>query len=321
MQAVAFTESGRVDVIQLPRPTLLEPGDAIVLVTTTAIGPWDIDSFLNASGNNVIPGSEFAGLVVETGHEVVEIQIDDVVANTVQHVSNDGSSNLFGSTKLPGGHAEYVRVPDADRTLIKITVAGEERSVLAGGTVGLAVQAAAIATANSPYGTYRILGCDPLGITVLTALNNAGAKSRSSAIESHPARKTLASRLASAVSDSVMGLDLPRADTVIVGAISEGPGVDTILASVKPSGRIIFAEPYGASSILRGGVTLPEDVTISTTVWPNSVEVQKIVDRLQIHQLDLTSLVSHVIPLDLVQDAYEAAAGPAPGVQKVLIKP
>ena len=114
---------------------------------------------------------------------------------------------------------------------------------------------------------------------------------------------------------------MPRADTVIVGAISEGPDVDTILASVKPSGRIIFAEPYGASSILRGGVTLPEDVTISTTVWPNSVEAKKIVDRLQIHQLDLTSLVSHVIPLDLVQDAYEAAAGPALGVQKVLIKP
>ncbi len=58
---------------------------------------------------------------------------------------------------------------------------------------------------------------------------------------------------------------MPRADIVIVGAISEGPGVDTILASVKPDGRIIFAEPYGSSSILGGGVILPEDVTISTT--------------------------------------------------------
>jgi threonine dehydrogenase-like Zn-dependent dehydrogenase len=137
----------------------------------------------------------------------MEIQIDDVVANTVQHVSNDGSSNLFESIVLPGGHAEYVRVPDADRTLIKIAVSGEERSVLAGGTVGLGVQAAAIATANAPHGTYRILSCGPLGITVLSALNSVGAKSRSSAIDIHPARKTLASRLASAVSDSVMGLD------------------------------------------------------------------------------------------------------------------
>ena len=30
MQTVAFTESGRVEVIQVPRSTLLEPGDAIL---------------------------------------------------------------------------------------------------------------------------------------------------------------------------------------------------------------------------------------------------------------------------------------------------
>jgi len=37
MQTVAFTESGRVEVIQVPRSTLLEPGDAIVLVTTARL--------------------------------------------------------------------------------------------------------------------------------------------------------------------------------------------------------------------------------------------------------------------------------------------
>ncbi|GIT59155.1 MAG: hypothetical protein Ct9H300mP19_11030 [Dehalococcoidia bacterium] len=61
-----------------------------------------------------------------------------MVANTVQHVSkNSGIPELFGSNTLPGGHAEYVRVPDADKSLVKIAASGEERAVLAGGTAGL----------------------------------------------------------------------------------------------------------------------------------------------------------------------------------------
>jgi threonine dehydrogenase-like Zn-dependent dehydrogenase len=347
MQAVVFPGYGRTEIVELPRPALQGRGDAIVLVTTAAIGPWDIDRFLgqNANGatengatengateNGAIPGGEFAGIVVETGEDVSLIELDDLVANTVQRVavaktgpanrSSKDKTALFGSDALPGGHAEYVRVPNADTTLIKIAASGEERAVLAGGTAGLGVGVAAMAVAASPQGTYTVVGCDPIGMTALVALKNGGAgvKDRMFAIEGHSARRTLASSYASAVFENTEESGQHQSDVVIVGAVRHCPGFEAVIRSVRPGGHIIFAEPYGASRILEPGNKFPEGVTVTAAKWPNVGDAKRIVTDLQIRRIDLTPIVSHVMPLDEVQDAYEAAAGPGAGVQGVLLK-
>ena len=324
MQTVAFPGNGRAEIIELPRPAPRDPGDAIVLVTTAAIGPWDVDSFLGAgsTAHKTTPGGEFAGIVVETGGDVSLIELDDLVTNTVQHVGFGNGPELFGSKTLPGGHAEYVRVPDADTTLTKIAASGEERAVLAGGTAALGTGAAAMALAASPVGTYTVVGCDPIGLTALIALNNgtAGVKDRISAIEGHSARRTLAASYAEEVFASAGGAADHRSDVVIVGALRDGPGIEVAVKSVKVGGNIIFVEPYGASRFVESGTFVPEGVTITSTDWPGVDDAKRIVTNLQIRRIDLTPVVSHVMPLDEVQDAYEAAAGPGPGVQKVLLK-
>tara|TARA_B100000809_G_scaffold47270_1_gene41873 strand:- start:1404 stop:2381 length:978 start_codon:yes stop_codon:yes gene_type:complete len=324
MQTVAFPGNGRAEIIELPRPAPRDPGDAIVLVTTAAIGPWDVDSFLGAgsTAHKTTPGGEFAGIVVETGGDVSLIELDDLVTNTIQHVAGGSRSELFGSKTLPGGHAEYVRVPDADTTLTKIAASGEERAVLAGGTAALGTGAAAMALAASPVGTYTVVGCDPIGLTALIALNNgtAGVKDRISAIEGHSARRTLAASYAEEVFASAGGVAGHRSDVVIVGALRDGPGIEVAMKSVKVGGNIIFVEPYGASRFVESGTFVPEGVTITSTDWPGVDDAKRIVTNLQIRRIDLTPVVSHVMPLDEVQDAYEAAAGPGPGVQKVLLK-
>ena len=78
MLAVTFPAPGRAELIETPRPALLGPEDAIVLVTTTAIGPWDVAQFLRENPNpdrdTNTPGGEFAGIVVETGENISEIE-------------------------------------------------------------------------------------------------------------------------------------------------------------------------------------------------------------------------------------------------------
>ena len=327
MQAVIFPEYGRAEIVELRRPALQGRGDAIVLVTTAAIGPWDIDRFLGsnavrATGNGVTPGGEFAGIVVETGENVTRFELDDLVTNTVQHVGPNGKTALFGSDTLPGGHAEYVRVPDADTTLTRIAVSGEERVVLAGGTVGLGVGLAAMAIAIAPQGSYTVAGCDPIGMTALIVLKKGGAgvTERTFAIEGHSARRTLASNYSSRVFTSADESGQHQSDVVIVGAVRDCPGIEAVVGSVKPGGHIIFAEPHGTSRLLAPGTRIPESVTVSSAKWPDVDDARKVVTDLQIRRLDLTALVSHVMPLDEVHDAYEAAAGPGAGVQKVLLK-
>jgi threonine dehydrogenase-like Zn-dependent dehydrogenase len=321
MQAVSFPGYARTEIIEIPRPSLREPGDAIVLVTTAAIGPWDVERFLSVGADRVVPGGEFAGIVVETGAAVSSIALDDLVANTVQHVSSAGHRDLFGSTTLPGGHAEYVRVPDADTTLTKISASGEERAVLAGGTGGLGVNAAASALSMAPEGTYAVVGCDPIGMTSLISLKHAGASDRLVAVEDHKARRTLASTFTPEALSASEAAAHDQVDVVVVGSIREFPGFDVATRLVKPGGAIIFSEPYGPTRIAELGITLPQGVTISTADWPTTEEAHKIVTAMQIKRLDLTPLVSHVIPLDQAQEAYEAAVGPGVGVQKVLLKP
>jgi threonine dehydrogenase-like Zn-dependent dehydrogenase len=321
MQALSFPGYRRVEIIDIPRPALRDTGDAIVLVTTAGIGPWDIERYLSVGAEAIVPGGEFAGLVVEIGEDVSTIDLDDLVANTVNHSNGNGGSDLFGSTTLPGGHAEYVRVPHADQTLAKIAVSGEERSVIAGGTTGLGVNVAALTLSEVPDGTYAVVGCDPIGMTALTTLKNAGKGDQLIAVEDHLARRTLASSFAStALSSSEIG-STHSADVVIVGSIAEYAGIATVTDLVKPGGSIIFSEPYGPARVIEAGFKLPDGVTIASANWPTNTDVAKIVTALQIRRLDMTPHVSHVIPLDEAQDAYEAAAEPGAGVQKVLLKP
>lgn len=321
MQALSFPSYGRVEIVELPRPALRDPGDVIVLVTTTAIGPWDVEHFLSVGGDSVVPGGEFAGIVVETGADVSTIELDDLVTNTTCHTGYSGQSDLFGSTTLPGGHAEYVRVPNADTTLTKIGASVEERAVLAGGSVGLGANAAATALANSPDASLAIVGCDPIGMTALITLKNAGTGDGLLAVEDHPARKTLASGFASETLRSSQIQLENKVDTVIVGSTREYPGFESVAKLVKNSGSIIFSEPYGAARVAEQGIVLPPSVAIYAANWPTNGDARKIVTAIQIRQLDLTPLVSHVIPFDEAQAAYEAATEPGPGVQKVLLKP
>ena len=322
MQAITFTGYKQTEIIEMPRPALRDSSDAIVLVTTTAIGPWDIQAFLNTNRNELTPGGEFAGIVVETGEAVSHIEIDDLVANTVQHVSeNGGIPELFGSNTLPGGHAEYVRVPDADKSLVKIAASGEERAVLAGGTAGLGMAAANSALEYALNGSYAIAGCDPIGMTALIALDAAGAKNRTIAIEDHTERRNLSASFTLNSFDTNECLNTSKVDVVIVGATIDAPGFATIANLVKPDGYVIFSEPDAPAKLLNSDITFPANVVVSHARWPDGSEAKRVVTAMQIKKLDLTHVVSHVIPLDEAQEAYEAAAGPEPGVQKILLKP
>tara|TARA_Y100000588_G_C14235728_1_gene917213 strand:+ start:818 stop:1783 length:966 start_codon:yes stop_codon:yes gene_type:complete len=321
MQAITFTGYKQTEIIEIPRPALRDPSDAIVLVTTTAISPWDIQAFLSTNRSEFTPGGEFAGIVVETGEAVSRVEIDDLVVNTMQHISKNGTADLFGSNSLPGGHAEYVRVPHADRSLVKIAASGEERAVLAGGTAALGAGVAEMALKYAQHGSYAIIGCDPIGMTALIALKAAGARNRTIAIEDHLERRKLATGFSARTFSSTECSSANEVDVIIIGSTTSGPGLDAIANLIQPDGSVIFCEPNHPSRLRKSNITLPENIVVSHAKWPTESEAKRIVTAMQIKKLDLTPIVSHVIPLDEAQEAYEAAAGPEPGVQKVLLKP
>src|SRR5215218_1137232 len=190
----ALTWHGRRDVRvdEVPDPTIQEPTDAIVRVTTAAICGSDLHLY-EVLGPFIEEGSilghETMGIVEEVGSEVTELSPGDRVVipfqvacgscfmcehglqtqcETTQVREQGMGATLFGYTKLygnqPGGQAEYLRVPHANYTHVKVPEDGfpDERFVYLSDVLPTAWQG--VEYADVPDGgSVTILGLGPIG--------------------------------------------------------------------------------------------------------------------------------------------------------------
>lgn len=136
MRAVVFKEPFKVETVEKPIPELQEPTDALVKVKYSGICGSDLHYYRGhiPSKDGQTMGHEFVGTVVKKGESISDDQFavgDDVISTfTIQcgecWYCEHGLSgtcdktNTFGKIGLEGAQAEYVLVPYAPSTLIKI---------------------------------------------------------------------------------------------------------------------------------------------------------------------------------------------------------
>jgi threonine dehydrogenase-like Zn-dependent dehydrogenase len=191
MRAVTWHGKRDVRVDEVPDPKIEEPTDAIVRITTTAICGSDLHlyevlSMFMAEGD--ILGHEPMGIVEEVGSEVTNLAPGDRVVvpfqiacghcfmcgqglptqcETTQVRDQGMGAPLFGYTKLygavPGGQAEYLRVPQAQFGPIKVPDGPpDDRFLYLSDVLPTAWQA--LAYADVPAGgTLVVLGLGPIG--------------------------------------------------------------------------------------------------------------------------------------------------------------
>src|SRR5918995_3988240 len=155
MRANVWSGRNRVQVENVPDPTILNSRDAIVKITSTAICGSDLhiyNGYMPTMKSGDILGHEFMGEVVETGRDVDNLSAGDRVvvpfpiacgncnacrnelyslcensnpnAGLAEKVMGHSPCGIFGYTHMLGGYAggqaEYARVPFADVGPIKI---------------------------------------------------------------------------------------------------------------------------------------------------------------------------------------------------------
>jgi threonine dehydrogenase-like Zn-dependent dehydrogenase len=165
MQALCWhgTDDLRVDTV--PRPSLVNPKDAIVEVTASTACGSDlhiVDGHLPTMREGDVLGHEFVGQVAETGEGVSDVEAGERVvvpsfigcgacsycgddlwslcdntnpnAEMQEPVLGDSTAGIYGYTHAFGGyagsHAEYIRVPHADENCFQVPAELDDEQAL-----------------------------------------------------------------------------------------------------------------------------------------------------------------------------------------------
>jgi threonine dehydrogenase-like Zn-dependent dehydrogenase len=191
MKAVRWHGKRDVSVDEVPDPAIEEPTDAIVRITTTNICGSDLHLYETLGpfmNDGDILGHEPMGIVEEVGSELKNVKVGDRVVMPFQiscghcwmcdqdlytqcettQVREEGMgaalfgfSNLYGA--VPGGQAEFLRVPQAQNTTITVPEGPpDERFVYLSDVLPTAWQS--VEYAGIPDGgTVVVLGLGPIG--------------------------------------------------------------------------------------------------------------------------------------------------------------
>ncbi|MCA1615712.1 MAG: glutathione-dependent formaldehyde dehydrogenase [Acidobacteria bacterium] len=198
MKALCWFGKNDVRVEEVPEPKIINPRDAILKITRTAICGSDLhllDGYVPAMSKGDIMGHEFMGEVVETGSEVKILRPGDRVvvpftiscgscffcirgqyslcdntnpnAGMAETVYGYSGAGLFGFSHLYGGYAggqaEYVRVPFADVGPVKIPDGLDDEQVLFLSDIFPTGYMAAENCDIQPGDTVAVWGCGPVG--------------------------------------------------------------------------------------------------------------------------------------------------------------
>jgi threonine dehydrogenase-like Zn-dependent dehydrogenase len=226
MKALCWHAAHDVRVEDVPDPVLLNPRDAIVRVTSTAICGSDLhlyDGVIPAMSRGDILGHEFMGEVVELGPSVSTLAVGDrvVVPFTIacgacgpcqaglwslcdnsnpnawmaEKLYGYSGSGLFGYSHLYGGYAggqaEYVRVPFADVGPFKVPPHVSDEQVLFLSDILPTAYMAAENAEIERGDVVAIWGCGPVGLLAIKSAYLLGAE-RVIAIDHVPHRLQIA---------------------------------------------------------------------------------------------------------------------------------
>jgi threonine dehydrogenase-like Zn-dependent dehydrogenase len=389
MRALCWHGKKDVRVDHVPDPTIEHPRDAIIKVSSCAICGSDLhlfDGFMPSMKSGDILGHEFMGEVMEVGADNRRLKVGDRVvvpftiacgecdqcrrgyfsvcerSNRNKEMANKAfghsTAGLFGYSHItggyPGGQAEYVRVPFADFTPVKIPNGLTDEQVLFLGDIFPTGWQAAVQCDIEPADTVAIWGAGPVGQFAIRSAILLGAKQVVS-IDRVPERLEMA-RAAGAIptnfdDESVLerlkeltqgrgpekcidAVGMESHATRSFDAIYDRAKQAMMLETDRPHvlrEMIYVCRPAGVLSIpgVYGGLIdkIPFGAAMNKglTFRMGQTHVNRWTDdllrRIQEGQIDPSFVITHTVPLEKGPDMYKVFRDKEDGCVKVVLKP
>jgi len=276
MKALTYQSIADVAVTEVPDPTIVEPTDAVIKVTSAAICGSDLhlyDVFDPYLDKGDVLGHETMGVVTAVGSAVSRIQVGDRVVvpfviacracfmcerglfsqcETTQVTEYGSGATLYGYTKLygqvPGGQAEQLRIQRADANLVKVGHdLPDERYLFLSDILPTAWQG--VEYAQVPEGgTLVVLGLGPVGQFAARIGVHKGF--RVIGVDPVPERRAMAER------HGVEVLDLTKDVADVIKGMTDDRGPDSVVDAVGMEAH----DHGGVSMVQKFAAALPDKV-------------------------------------------------------------
>ena len=348
MKALTFHGKEDIQFTSLEDPSIVMPGDAIVRISACAICGSDLHVYHEREKgieHGTARGHEFTGEIVEIGKDVRTFRPGDKVMSPF--TTSCGrcfycklglscrclNGQLFGWIEhgkgLHGGQAEYVRVPLADSTLMKVPEGvSHEEAILLGDVLSTGFFCARQAEVK-PNGVYAVVGCGPVGLMAVVAAREFGA-------ENLFAIDVVPERLAKAREFGAIPIDASKQQPAeIIHEATEGRGADGMMEAVGSHSAVRLAfelvRPGGVVSSV--GVCNDEHLAFSPVDaynknltyrigrCPARSVMEQLIPLVQRRKYNLGSIFTHRMKLEEGRQGYEIFAGKKDHCLKVLLEP
>jgi threonine dehydrogenase-like Zn-dependent dehydrogenase len=390
MKALVWHGTTDIRCDSVPDPEIEHPRDAIIKVTSCAICGSDLhlyDHFMPGMKSGDIMGHETMGEVVEVGAEAKgKLKVGDRVVipftiicgecdqckrgnfSVCERTNRNGhiaakafghtTAGLFGYTHLtggyPGGQAEYLRVPFADATHIKVPSSLSDEQLLFLSDIFPTGWQAAVQCDIEPTDTVAIWGAGPVGQMAIRSAILLGAR-QVVAIDRVP------ERLAMAAAGGAITINFDEESVIErLNELTNGKGpekcidavgmeahatatIDSMYDRVKqatmmetdrphvlremayvcrPAGTLSIPGVYGGLlDKIPFGAIMNKGLTIRTGQTHVNRWTDDLLRRIEEGQIDPSFVITHTVSLDQGPEMYKIFRDKQDGCIKVVLKP
>jgi threonine dehydrogenase-like Zn-dependent dehydrogenase len=284
----------------------------------------------------VVSGHEFAGEVVEIGSNVTKYRIGDRVTVEPQYgcgeclYCRNGHYNVcrnkvvLGSNKWSGSFGEYVIAPEEAVIPLPDNITYEHGSLIEPLAVGLHI----VRKSKLEIGqTVAIIGAGTIGLSILISAKMAGVQNIivSDIVENN---LQVAKQLG-----ATYGINSTREETVeMYNHYSTNTGIDVVFVAVdaisafqtaldivSPRGTIgILAPPRNARGCDMNNITAKELCIVGSYMYIHR-EFEMICKKIADRTIDVTPLISKIMPIEAAAQAMEIADKKSENIIKILM--
>lgn len=284
MKAAIFRGPHHVELGERPDPKIENPNDAVVRVVMSCVCGSDLWYYRGINEHKIGSiGHEFIGVIEDTGPAVKGLAKGDFVIAPFKF--SDGvcancrngfptecvNGNPFGNGDIDGGQGQFVRVPYAGTTLVKVPEGEYSEDMLASfltlSDVMCTGYHAVVSAGVGEGATVAVVGDGAVGLSAIIGARLKKAR-RIIALSRHPKRQNLAKEFGASE------IIAERGDEAVIAVrkLTDGIGVDAALECVGSDQSIATCTGIVRAGGMVGAVGVPnyEHFEYKDLFWKNA---------------------------------------------------